>query len=56
LFGDADGNATVNSADFAAFRSVFGTGASFFDFNGDNSTNSEDFAAFRGRFGITLTP
>jgi subtilisin-like proprotein convertase family protein len=55
LFGDADGNATVNSNDFAALRSFFGlSGPSPFDFNNDNLTNSDDFAEFRKRFGITL--
>ena len=56
LFGDADGNGNVNASDFAAFRSVFGTGSSIFDFNGDNSTNAADFAQFRARFGTSLTP
>ena len=57
LFGDADGNATVNAVDFAQFRGVFGlSGPSIFDFNGDNQTNASDFAQFRARFGITLTP
>lgn len=56
LFGDADGTGNVNSADFAAFRSFFGTGASIFDFDNDGQTNSSDFAEFRKRFGITLTP
>ena len=56
LFGDADGNRTVNSTDFAALRTFFGLGASIFDFNGDNQTNSGDFAEFRKVFGITLVP
>ena len=56
LFGDADGNATVNSSDFAVFRTFFGLGASIFDFDGNNQTNSNDFAEFRKRFGITLVP
>jgi len=56
LFGDADGNATVNSTDFAVFRSFFGLGASMFDFNNDFQTNSTDFAEFRKRFGVTLMP
>jgi len=54
LFGDADGNATVNSTDFAAFRSFFGLGSSIFDFNDDLLTNSNDFAEFRKRFGLML--
>ena len=55
LFGDADGNATVTSSDFAAFRSVFGTGGiSPFDFNGDFGVNADDFAQFRKRFGLSI--
>jgi len=56
LFGDADGNATVNSTDFAVFRTFFGLGSSIFDFNNDGQSNSNDFAEFRKRFGITLAP
>ena len=54
LFGDSDGNAAVNSNDFAAFRTFFGLGASIFDFNNDGQTNSNDFAEFRKRFGLTI--
>lgn len=56
LFGDADGNATVNSDDFAAFRSFFGVTGPAFDFDGNGVVNSDDFAEFRKRFGITLMP
>lgn len=54
LFGDADGNATVNSSDFGVFRTFFGLGASIFDFTADGSTNSNDFAEFRKRFGLSI--
>jgi uncharacterized delta-60 repeat protein len=54
LFGDADGNGTVNSTDFATFRTFFGIGPSFFDFNNDGQTNSGDFAEFRKRFGLMI--
>jgi probable HAF family extracellular repeat protein len=54
LFGDADGNGTVNSVDFAAFRSVFGMGPSIFDFSGDGQTDANDFAEFRRRFGVSI--
>jgi len=56
LFGDSNGDAIVNSSDFAFFRSIFGLGASIFDLNSDGQTNSADFAEFRKRFGITLVP
>jgi len=56
LFGDADGNGSVTSTDFAVFRTFFGLGSSMFDFDNDGQTNSNDFAEFRKRFGITLMP
>jgi len=54
LFGDSDGNGTVNSTDFATFRTFFGVGPSIFDFNNDGQTNSDDFAEFRKRFGLMI--
>jgi predicted outer membrane repeat protein len=55
FFGDADGNGTINSVDFTAFRSMFGlSGPSIFDFNGDNNVTADDFAAFRMRFGLMI--
>lgn len=54
LFGDANGDLTVNSTDFAAFRLVFGTSSLAFDFDGDNNVGANDFAAFRMRFGTML--
>lgn len=56
LFGDGDGNGTVNSNDFALFRTVFGVAGSVFDFNSNGVVNSDDFAEFRKRFGISLMP
>jgi uncharacterized protein (DUF2141 family) len=54
LFGDSNGDATVNSTDFAVFRTYFGLGASMFDFNNDGQTNAADFSQFRLRFGLGL--
>jgi hypothetical protein len=54
LFGDADGNGSVNSTDFAAFRTFFGIGPSMFDFDNDGQTNAGDFAEFRTRFGLMI--
>jgi len=56
VFAFGDGNATVNSTDFATFRNFFGLGSSMFDFNNDGQTNSSDFAEFRKRFGLTIVP
>ena len=57
LFGDQDGNGTVNLFDFAAFRSAFGTSDgdvgfdASFDSDANGAINLFDFAAFRGNFG-----
>ncbi len=60
LFGDIDGNRTVNSADFAQFGATFGVTQgsqgyyAAFDFNGDGIVEATDFAEFGARFGVTI--
>jgi hypothetical protein len=58
LFGDVNGDATVNAVDLTAFRSAFGTSTtgalSPFDANGDGVINVLDLAAFRIHFGSIL--
>src|SRR5262245_20563131 len=44
LFGDADGNGTVDSSDFAEFRKTFGVSGPTFDFDNNGVVNSNDFA------------
>lgn len=57
LFGDGNGDGTVNSIDFALFRKCFGTSLNLtFDADGDGTVNASDFAEFRKRFGISLVP
>jgi hypothetical protein len=57
LYGDVTGDRFVNGADFALFRTAFGTAlgdAGYtpdLDLNGDGFVNGADFAAFRTRFG-----
>ena len=57
LFGDTNGNNSVNTADFGLFRSTFGrrsgqTGFdTTFDFDGNGSVGTLDFGQFRNRFG-----
>jgi hypothetical protein len=57
LFGDVNGDATVNAADYAQMRTALGTSVGqaayldFLDFNGDGTINSFDFGQFRNRFG-----
>jgi hypothetical protein len=59
-FGDVTGDGVVNGADFAYFRSAFGTTAGnpaylwYLDYDGDGAVNGADFAPFRARFGMTL--
>jgi autotransporter-associated beta strand protein len=60
LFGDVNGDKTVNGLDLAAFRSAFGTSNGnpnyvyYLDQNGDGAINGLDLAQFRSRFGIML--
>jgi hypothetical protein len=54
LFGDGNGDGSVNSVDFAMFRTVFGTAGVAFDYDGDGQQNANDFAEFRKRFGLNL--
>lgn len=62
LYGDANGDRTVDLIDFSAFRTAFGfssPNASYqqeFDENGDGNVDLLDFAAFRARFGTVLPP
>ncbi|MBX7105069.1 MAG: hypothetical protein K1X57_13370 [Gemmataceae bacterium] len=50
LFGDADGDATVTSADFLAFRLAFLSASPVFDLDGDGQVGANDLLAFRLRF------
>jgi hypothetical protein len=60
LFGDVNGDRTVNGLDLALFRGAFGTSLGnpnhldYLDQNGDGSINGLDLAVFRTRFGTTL--
>lgn len=54
LFGDGEGNGSVNSGDFAMFRTVFGVAGPVFDFDNNGVVNSNDFAEFRKRFGLMI--
>lgn len=60
LFGDANGDATVNAFDYGRFRPAFGSSigqpayVDWLDIDGDGTINSFDLGQFRDRFGITL--
>jgi hypothetical protein len=60
LFGDVNGDKTVNITDLTAFRNAFGassTDANYrpsFDFSGDGVINLTDLTQFRNRFGTIL--
>ncbi|MBX7102826.1 MAG: hypothetical protein K1X57_02015 [Gemmataceae bacterium] len=54
LFGDADGNATVDNGDFLAFRLAFLSTQTAFDADGDGQVTTSDFLAFRLRFLVTI--
>ena len=57
LFGDIDGNGTVNSADYFQFKKAFGaaSGSSLynpdFDFDNNGKINSSDYFKFKANFG-----
>jgi hypothetical protein len=61
LFGDTDGNKTVNNADFGSFRRAFSAGLSsaayvlFLDVENNGVINNGDFGPFRNRYGRSLT-
>ena len=61
LFGDANGNGSINNADFGAFRGAFGKASgnagysAAFDFDNSGSVNSLDYGQFRNRYGKSLT-
>ncbi|MEO1526978.1 MAG: choice-of-anchor Q domain-containing protein [Planctomycetota bacterium] len=56
LYGDINGDRTVNIVDFLAFRSASGNEEldARFDFNGDGTVNILDFLQFRSRFGTSI--
>jgi hypothetical protein len=60
LFGDINGDKTVNLSDLTAFRNAFGSTTtdanylSFLDLNGDGVINLSDLTQFRNRFGVIL--
>jgi len=66
LFGDVNGDGTVNSFDYSQFGRAFGSSLGdpnyrdYLDFDGDgviNGTiNGFDFGQLRGRFGVNLFP
>lgn len=55
LFGDSDGDADVDAANFGSFRGAFGNANNLtFDFEGDNDVDATDFGQFRFRFGSSV--
>ena len=60
LFGDVNGDRSVDGLDLFGFRIAFGAVStdahylSFLDFNGDGAINGADLTQFRKRFGTSL--
>jgi hypothetical protein len=54
LFGDADGDASVGTSDFAIFRQSFNSVNDIFDFDGDGFVSVNDFIQFRNRFNTSI--
>ena len=53
LFGDGNGDRSVDFADFGLFGTAFGLPGDTFDFNGDGFVDFADFGDFGRRFGVT---
>lgn len=54
LFGDFDGNGTIDNADFSFFGGAFGQANNAFDFDQNGIIDSIDFAQFGNRYGMSL--
>jgi fibronectin type 3 domain-containing protein len=54
LYGDINGDGSVDAADFIQFRQFFGGSNAAFDFDNDGSVSASDFIAFRQRFGGSI--
>ena len=60
LFGDTDGNKTINALDFARFKQTFGSSSGSAAYNGDldsdnnGTVNALDYAQFKKRFGLSF--
>jgi hypothetical protein len=60
LYGDTNGDGTVNNADTFKLRATFGLSAgaagylAYLDYNGDGTVNNADVFQFRNRFGTTF--
>lgn len=54
LFGDLDGNATVDGTDFSLFGTAFGSGSFAVDWDANGTIDGIDFSQFGARFGLTL--
>jgi hypothetical protein len=55
LFGDADGNGSVDGSDFGVFLGAFGTSNNLiFDFDGGGAVDALDFGQFLQRFGTSI--
>ncbi|MFL5330563.1 MAG: choice-of-anchor Q domain-containing protein [Gemmataceae bacterium] len=53
LFGDGDGNATVDQYDFPMLRNAIAGPSVVFDFDGSGEVGQADYLAFRERIGMT---
>ncbi|CAN5610266.1 hypothetical protein BH11PLA2_BH11PLA2_06880 [soil metagenome] len=56
IYGDADGNRTINGSDLVSFGNAFSSIGSnlIFDADGNNTINGSDLVVFGNRFGTTL--
>jgi uncharacterized repeat protein (TIGR03803 family) len=62
LFGDADGNGTVNNADYFQFKNAYAKSSGspgynpIFDYDANGIVNNADYFQFKARYGQSLSP
>lgn len=54
IFGDANGDGTVDGTDFSNFGTAFGNPGVAFDFDNNGTIDGNDFSEFGNRFGRTV--
>jgi glutamate synthase domain-containing protein 3 len=54
LYGDSNGDATVDQRDYLAFRNALGRSSTVFDIDADGDVGQSDYLQFRSRIGASL--
>ncbi|MFL5329419.1 MAG: hypothetical protein ACJ8C4_10940 [Gemmataceae bacterium] len=54
LYGDSNGDGSVDQTDYLAFRNAISTNSDIFDFDGLNGVDQADYLQFRNRIGAVV--